>query len=818
MPSSFTSSLRLTLPATGENSGTWGTLVNTGITDLTDSAIAGTANITIAASDVTLTSVNGLADQARAMILNVTGTPGAARNIICPAVSKLYVVSNNITGGYYVTVKTSAGTGVVIPNGETKLIRCDGTNVVNALTADTVSIVDFGVSLSSTANQTTNIQAAIDAVSAAGGGDLYIPVGTFYVTGLNLKNNVRLVGQSRATSILAMYYVTAATAATVMINVDSVSNVGFYNLTIDINNATGSDGNGPVGIIQNTNTAAANNLYIQNCDFINGKIRPYIDYRASVASRGFSVIDNNFTGSSTLVIATPPSTIGSQTSGAIRALCATGCGDFEIRGNISKYCGRFLQIRHRTTQAVDQFDSFVVANNIVTDILNDPNLSSSPYEIFCVTGLTVTGNTIRSGGRGYGAAYVKNASFTGNVAYDQTRYFLEMQYGDGVTISGNTAYNCKTFINDTGDIGPTGSVNVNIVGNSIIGGNIGEVGYDAYIFLGSITTIQTFAYYNWRIADNIFTGGKYNDGYVVLRGSTWDNAVVENNIFIQNDADTVPIAVQIAQATCTYNNIFIRNNIIERSANITNTSTGFLKTGNCTNGSAVITGITSPQNVNVTPDATSTLRAGQAVVGTGWSAGVSILTVDSPTQVTVTGGVFGGTTGSVSLTFVDQGCSALLSVSALITGANIFVEGNTINWTGSDTRTAPANTGNIGLGANTTASATITKTIIRNNKISGAFTGGTGTAFASVKLPYSAGDTVYLNNDVTGVTAGPETLNAAIVYRRTKREFESTASPTSGTYIVGDRAWNSVPTVGQPKSWVCTVAGTPGTWVSEGNL
>ena len=34
----------------------------------------------------------------------------------------------------------------------------------------------------------------------------------------------------------------------------------------------------------------------------------------------------------------------------------------------------------------------------------------------------------------------------------------------------------------------------------------------------------------------------------------------------------------------------------------------------------------------------------------------------------------------------------------------------------------------------------------------------------------------------------------------------------------GDRIVNSVPTVGQPKGWVCTTAGAPGTWTSEGNL
>ena len=46
----------------------------------------------------------------------------------------------------------------------------------------------------------------------------------------------------------------------------------------------------------------------------------------------------------------------------------------------------------------------------------------------------------------------------------------------------------------------------------------------------------------------------------------------------------------------------------------------------------------------------------------------------------------------------------------------------------------------------------------------------------------------------------------------------STAAPTVGQWARGDRVFNNTPTVGQPKSWVCTVAGTPGTWVSEGNL
>jgi hypothetical protein len=130
---SYTTSLRLVQPATGEYSGSWGTQVNNGLTALVDTAVAGTVTITMTAADYTLSNANGAADEARAMVLNLTGAPGAARNVICPAVSKVYIVYNNTTGGFAQTLKTSAGTGISVPNGSTAYLRCDGTNVVAAL-------------------------------------------------------------------------------------------------------------------------------------------------------------------------------------------------------------------------------------------------------------------------------------------------------------------------------------------------------------------------------------------------------------------------------------------------------------------------------------------------------------------------------------------------------------------------------------------------------------------------------------------------------------------------------------------------------------
>ena len=51
------------------------------------------------------------------------------------------------------------------------------------------------------------------------------------------------------------------------------------------------------------------------------------------------------------------------------------------------------------------------------------------------------------------------------------------------------------------------------------------------------------------------------------------------------------------------------------------------------------------------------------------------------------------------------------------------------------------------------------------------------------------------------------------------RRLSSTGiAPNYGTWLRGDYVKNGAPSVGQPKGWYCTVAGTSGTWVSEGNL
>lgn len=147
MASTYSTSLRLELIGTGEQQGTWGSTTNTNLGTLLEEAIGGYTSVTVAdAGDTTLTTNNGSADQARNMVLNFSGTLSAARNVICPAVEKVYIVANNTTGGHAVTLKTSGGSGISVAAGSTAILFCDGTNVRAAFngTAPQFNTIELG--------------------------------------------------------------------------------------------------------------------------------------------------------------------------------------------------------------------------------------------------------------------------------------------------------------------------------------------------------------------------------------------------------------------------------------------------------------------------------------------------------------------------------------------------------------------------------------------------------------------------------------------------------------------------------------------------
>lgn len=85
-------------------------------------------------------------------------------------------------------------------------------------------------------------------------------------------------------------------------------------------------------------------------------------------------------------------------------------------------------------------------------------------------------------------------------------------------------------------------------------------------------------------------------------------------------------------------------------------------------------------------------------------------------------------------------------------------------------------------------------------------------------LPLQDNQFVNVTTSTSGAALGGSTVGYLAQRFGTKIYFQAAAVPAVGTWVQGDRAYQSTPVVGQPKGWFCTVAGTPGTWVSEGNL
>jgi len=137
--SSTYSKYKLALIDTGTEAGQWGTITNAnlgsssaGVYQGIEQAIGGKASITFSSTTETLTLTDtNAAQNARALYLDLGGTPGGAAELIVPAIEKSYIVKNGT--GETVTVKVSGQTGVAVANGFTAILYNNGTDVVTAI-------------------------------------------------------------------------------------------------------------------------------------------------------------------------------------------------------------------------------------------------------------------------------------------------------------------------------------------------------------------------------------------------------------------------------------------------------------------------------------------------------------------------------------------------------------------------------------------------------------------------------------------------------------------------------------------------------------
>lgn len=147
-------------------------------------------------------------------------------------------------------------------------------------------------------------------------------------------------------------------------------------------------------------------------------------------------------------------------------------------------------------------------------------------------------------------------------------------------------------------------------------------------------------------------------------------------------------------------------------------------------------------------------------------------------------------------------CGSVGSVGlSIFKATRITISDNEFNDCGSGTPTSYA----IDFDSGTSSSITISN----NNFLA-------PTSKTAVAIQKEAGHTftpqtnIFSNNRLGGLTNSFDWRLGDVRY--------FAAAPAAGAWVVGQYVYNSAPASGQPQGWVCTVSGTPGTWVAMANL
>jgi Phage Tail Collar Domain len=126
--------LQTTVQETGNNDNTWGDIANENW-ELHAQAIAGQTAKSVTGGAVTLTD-----DEARSAVIIFSGTLTSTSTVTVPTRSKVWLVLDNTTGSYGVTMKTASGAGYRLPKGRPRQVFCDGANVKSVDAAGSVPI------------------------------------------------------------------------------------------------------------------------------------------------------------------------------------------------------------------------------------------------------------------------------------------------------------------------------------------------------------------------------------------------------------------------------------------------------------------------------------------------------------------------------------------------------------------------------------------------------------------------------------------------------------------------------------------------------
>lgn len=145
----YSPDLRITLMTTGSEAGTWGNTTNTNLGTIIEDAISGFVSVSVTSDKQAFTAFDGLVDEARNAMIQLTTTTTANFAVYAPPVSKQYIIWNN--SAYTATIynstvignTTAAGAGVAIASGDRVTVFSNGTNFYSVKASNITGTLDI---------------------------------------------------------------------------------------------------------------------------------------------------------------------------------------------------------------------------------------------------------------------------------------------------------------------------------------------------------------------------------------------------------------------------------------------------------------------------------------------------------------------------------------------------------------------------------------------------------------------------------------------------------------------------------------------------